>query len=158
MFVSGCTVEDVMGTLGPYIRDHIRRDERFRDGLGVQVVCSVDDVSLQVSTIGCNAGWSERVEFARFTAALWENLHPSVENRSSVDFVACTPREHVIYLNAHSKMDVVTVATMPRLPGLNLANPVLGSGSFLQQGPDGPSANETILPLLQRLHLEGIIL
>ena len=160
LFVSGCTVEDISGTLGPYVRDHIRRDGRFRDGLGVQVASTPDSVSLQVSTVDSNAGWIQGVEFANFTAELRENVHPSVENRLCVDFVACTPREHVVYLNANLKPDAVlrTVATMPKLQELHLVNPVLGGGSFLQLGPGGPSTNETILPSLRRLHLKDVVL
>ena len=157
LFVSDCTAEDISGTLGPYVQDYVRRDGRFRDGLGVQLVSAADSVSLQVGTIGTKAGWVQQVEFARFTAILQDYLHPSVKNKLCVDFVACIPREHVVYLNANMKMDAVSraVAAMPKLQEFHLANPVLGTGPFLQPGRDGSSPSEKILPSLRRLRLEN---
>ena len=158
LFVSGCTVENVLGTLGPHVRDYIWRDGRFRDGLGVQVISAVDGTSLEISTIGNEAGSIQKVVFASFSAILQEDFHPLSENMSCADFVACTPREHVVYFDANLEMDALlrTVTAMPKLQELRLTNPVLGRGPFLQPGPDGPHADEKILPSLRRLHLEGI--
>ena len=142
------------------MQDYIRRDGRFQDGLGVQVVSSVDGISLLVSTIGGKSGWIQRVEFARFTAILREDLQPSVENWLCVDFVARTPREHVAYLNADLSVNALfrTVIAMPKLQELHLVNTVLGIGSFLQPDPHSPSANEKILPSLRHLHLDYVVL
>ena len=160
LLISGCTVEDVLGDLGQYVRDYIRRDGRFRDGLGVRVASSVRDITLQVTTTNKKAGWIQTTTFASFIVTLQEDFHPFSENRTCVDFVACTPREHVVYFDADLKMDAVlwTVAAMPKLQELHLTDLVFGSGSFLQPGPDGPPADEKILPSLRHLHLEHIIL
>ena len=158
LFVSGCTVENVLGTLGPYVQDYIRRDGRFRDGLGVQVISAVDGISLEINAVGNEARSIQKAVFASFSAILQEDFHPLSENMSCVDFVACTPREHVVCFDANLEMDALlrTVTAMPKLQELRLTNPVLGRGPFLQPGPDGPHANEKILPSLRRLHLEDI--
>ena len=157
LFVSGCTVEDVLGTFGPYVRDYVRRDGRFRDGLGLRVDSAVRKISLELSPIGSEAGSIQKAVFATFSAIL---QRPFPENTSCVDFVACIPREHVVYFDTNLKTDALlwTVTAMPKLQELHLTNPILGYGSFLQPGPDGPHANEKNFPPLRRLHLEDVIL
>ena len=71
-----------------------------------------------------------------------------------VDFIAHTPREHVVYLNSDLRTDVLkgTVVAMPKLQELYLFCPRLAD-RFLQTDLDGPLANKKFIPSLRRLHL-----
>ena len=156
--VSRCAVEDVSGTLGPYVRDYIRRDGRFLDGLGILVNSVGDSVSIQASTISTAEGPIQGVTFATFTAILLEALPPSAEDKLCIDFVAHTPGDHVMYFGGDLTMDALrgTVMAMPNIQELRLTSAMLVDG-FLQPVPDGPLANKKLLPSLRRLYLEDTI-
>jgi len=153
-----CAVEDVSGTLGPYVRDYIRRDGRFRDGLGILVNSIGDSISIQASTISNVEGPIEGVTFATFTAMFLGTLPPPTEDRLCIDFVAHTPGEHVLYFGGDLSMDALrgTVAAMPNIRELRLTRVLLTDG-FLQPVADGPLANKKLLPSLRRLYLEDIL-
>ena len=154
-----CTAGDILGTLGPYLRDHLRRDERFRDRLGIFVNSFADSVSIQARTINSVKSPAREATLATFTATLRENLPPPAADKLCIDFVAYTPREHVIYFGGDLSMDAVkeTIPLMPGIQELHLTNALL-SNRFLQPDPDGPLANTKLLPSLRRLHLEDIVL
>ena len=48
--------EDISGILGPYMEAYIRRDGRYRDGLGIRVVFFSNSISIQVSTVSSITG------------------------------------------------------------------------------------------------------
>ena len=154
-----CTVEDVLGTLGPYMQDYIQRDGRFRDGLGIYPTSSINSVSIDVGTIS-GAGWPIRaVTFAKFVALLENELSLAAESKLCIDFIAHIPREHVVYLGGDVGMGTVRgiVAGMPKIQELHLTGALLVDG-FLQPDLDGPLANNKLLPSLRRLRLEDTVL
>ncbi|KAF9646518.1 hypothetical protein BDM02DRAFT_3006216 [Thelephora ganbajun] len=153
-----CTVEDILGTLGPYARDHIQRDGRFEDGLGITVHSSPNFVSIEVSIVNTIEGRTQGVTLAKFGASLWEPLSRHAQLQLCVDFVAHTPGGNVVYFGGNL-MDAVRriVPTMPKIRYLHLIRMSLAD-RFLQPDPDGPLANEKLLPLLQHLYLEGVTL
>ena len=159
LYVSRCTVEDISRTLGPYVRDYTRRDERFRDELAIHAISARDSVLIQASTISGVAEPIRKVGFAKFTATLQGNLHRSEVDKLSIDLVAHTPREHVVYFHGNMGTDAVrkTVAAMPNLQELHLIDPVL-VGGFLQPDWSGPLANKKLLPSLRCLCLENPVL
>lgn len=159
LYIFRCTVEDISGTIGLYVRDYIRRDGRFRDGLAIHVTSSVNFVSIQASTISSVAGSIRKTEFAKFTAVLQGDLSHSEGDRLSIDFVVHTSREHVIYFYGNLGMDAVrkTVTAMPNLQGLHLADPELADG-LLQLDLSRPPANKKLFPSSRRLRLENSIL
>jgi hypothetical protein len=90
---------------------------------------------------------------------LGEYLHPLAEDRLCVDFVACTPTEHVVYFGGALSMDIVKgiASVMPKLQELYLIGVTLSDG-FLQPDPDGSLANTKLLPSLRCQRLERIVL
>ena len=156
--VSLCTVEDVLGTIGPYLRDHLRRDGRFRDGLGILLDSYGFSISIQARTISGDECPAQAVTFVKFTAGLRMKLSASAEDKLCVDLVAYTPREHVVYFGGTLNMEVVRqiAPTMPRIKEVHLFNASLASG-FLQPDPDGPLANTKLFPSLRHIHLNGAV-
>ena len=156
--VFGCTVEDVLGTLGPCLRDHIQRDGRFRDGLGVFVESSCGSITIEASTVK-DVELPQSLKFATFTAFMREDLPPLDEDQMCVDLVAHTPVEHVVYFEGDLGTEAIrrAIPTMPNIRDLVLINPLLQDG-FLQPDPEEPFAGEKFLPSLQRLSLKNVVL
>jgi hypothetical protein len=148
-----CTVEDILGTLGPYVQGYIQRDGRFRDGLGIHVTSYTRLVLVRVTSP------ISKITFAKFTATLQDELPLPVENRLCIDFVAHIPGEYVEYFGGEVSVDVVRgiVATMPKIQKLHLTGALL-AGRFLQPDLDGPRSNEKLLPSLRWLHLKNTAL
>ena len=159
LVVSSCTVEDTLETFGPYLRDYIQRDGKFRDGLGIFAHSLPHSVSVQASTISSGKGPTQKVTFATFTAILRDIFPSAVVDKLCVDFVAYTPREQAVYFGGELSMDIVreSVPAMSKLQELHLTGVVLSEG-FLRPDPGGPLANTKLLPSLRHLHLEDTIL
>ena len=77
LVVSGCTVEDTLGTLGSYMQDYFRRDGRHRDGLGIFVHPIPSSVSVQASTISSVKGSTQKDNFATFPRYSGKGITPS---------------------------------------------------------------------------------
>ena len=159
LVVSGCTVEDTLGTLGSYMQDYFRRDGRHRDGLGIFVHPIPSSVSVQASTISSVKGSTQKVTFATFTALLRERHYSLAIDKLCIDLLAYTPREQVVYFGGDMGMDVVreTVPAMPKIQELHLAGAFLSDG-FLRPDPAGSLADTKLLPSLRHLHLEDTVL
>ena len=149
--LSRCTVRSISGILGPYMRDYFRRDGRSRDQLGIFVKSYDDSISIQASTVSTG----RRVTFAMFRVKLREELPTPAADKLCINFVAYTPREHVVYLGGRLSMDAVRgiAPVMPKIQELHLIFASLSDG-FLQPDPDGPLANTKLFPSLRCLHLE----
>ena len=158
LVVFNCTVEDTLGTLGPYIQEYIQRDGRFRYGLGIHVISHNNTVSIDASAVSSVTGPISKATFATFTAVLQDELPLPAGNKLCIDLVAYVPKERVVYFGGDMTTDVVkgVVATMPTIRELHLTRPSLVS-RFLQPDPDGPLANQKLLPSLQRLRLENAV-
>jgi len=154
LFVSGCTVEDIMVTFGPYVRDYLRRDRRVQDGFGISVDFAGPCVSIQASN-GGGPTWG--AAFATFTAMYQEILPRRAVKKLQVDFVAFAPREQVVRFRGAMRMEILRkiVPTMPGIKELHLTDAVLTYG-FLQPDSDGPLAGAKLLPSLRLLHLEDL--
>ena len=154
--VTDCTVDDAPGILGPYLRNYIRRDGRFREGLGVSVDFFLDTIWIGASTINYVGEVPQRLTFATFAAIMVEDLRPFEEDRMCVDLVAYTPVEHVVYFGGDLSVDAVerAIPMMPKIRDLQLFYPKLQDG-FLQPDPEEPLL-ERKLPSLQRLFLDHV--
>ena len=154
-----CTVEDILGTLGPYMQDYIQRDGRFRDELGIHHTSCFTSISTDVSIISSVTGPIQKVTFATFIAILQNELSPAAESKLCIDFVAHIPGEHVVYFCGGVRADAVgrIVAGMPKIRELHLTG-ALSVYGLLHPGLGGPLANNRLLPSLQRLRLENIML
>ena len=159
--VRHCTVEDIAGTFWPYIRNHIERDGRFRDGLGTFLRSSPNSVSIQASVVKDNEGAARRVTFATFTAVHQGDIPipDHHEGRLCADFLAHIPIEYVVYFGGGINMDAIRriAPAMPNVQELHLTRARLVD-RFLRPDPEGPLAENILLLSLQRLHLENVIL
>ena len=156
--VSSCTVGDISGTLGPYIQHYIRRDGRFRGGLGIHVTSFRDLVSIRASTVSNVTGPIQTVTFARFIAVHEQDLSVSAEEELSINLVAQTPREYVVSFGGDSaELIRRTAAAMPKLQELYLLTPMLRH-TFLRADLGEPLADEKLFPSLRHLHLEDTLL
>ncbi|KAF9779273.1 hypothetical protein BJ322DRAFT_452260 [Thelephora terrestris] len=153
-----CTSGDILGTLGPFVRDHIQRDGRLRDRLGIFVKCFPDSLSIQANAITTTGGQAQRTTFATFTANLRHNPPCRNDVQLCTDFVAYTPAEDIVYFGGDLTMDIVkrVVPTMPNIRELHLIHAQLEYG-FLLQDPRGPLSQKKLLPSLERLYLEEVI-
>ena len=152
-----CTIEEVLGTIGPYLRDYLRRDGRFRDGLGIFVDSDRYSISIQARTISGDEYPVQTITFVKLTAGLRMKLSESAEDKLCIDLVAYTPREHVVYFGGNQNMAAVMeiAPTMPGIKQLYLTGAPLGC-RFLQPDPDGPLANAKLFPSLRHIHLNDI--
>jgi hypothetical protein len=154
------TVGEVSEILGPYVRDHLRRDERSQDQLGIFINSNEAFLSVEVSTVNTANGSTQKVTFATFAAVLLETVPPPVKDKLCIDFVACIPRDRVVCFGGKLNLDAVKgmVPAMPKIRELHLVGAPMLFDGFLQPDPDGPLANTKLLPSLRRLHLEQIVL
>jgi len=159
LVVSDCTIEDTLGTLGPYMQDYLRCDGRLRDGLGIFVRPLTSSVSVQACTISGAKVPTQKVTFATFTAILREGLSSPAMDKLCIDLIACTPREQVLYLGGHLSTAVLreTAPAMPKIQELCLIGAFLSDG-FLRPDPAGSLTGAKLLPSLRHLHMEDTVL
>ena len=119
--VSDCVAEDVPGTIGPYVRDHIQRNGRFQESFGISINSS-NAVSIETSTTN-DSDATQRLTFAAFTAIMQEDEDLPLYNKAQMcaDLVAHIPAEHVVYLESDLDMDSVKRAVLTILRSKNYA-------------------------------------
>jgi len=159
------TVEDISQTLGPYMREHFRRDKRFQGRLGISFSFSPGFADISVGAVGDRLDetlWPEwNSPFVNFTTNLTGPPAPHpVIGKLHVDLMAFTPQERVVCfgvrsrLKAPEELEELFVA-MPNIETLWFYGMTLSRG-FLQPNPDGPHANTKLFPSLRSLHLDSI--
>jgi len=157
---SGATVGDVLSTLGPYVQDYFRRDARFQDTLEASTSSSRGFVAIYF-TVVCRE--TTRLELkspgTSFKVDLANKPPPDVLKQLLVDLIALIPRERVEYFSAEldTKLPEELLFMMPNIKVLHAIGVELSKG-FLQPNPDGPHANTKLLPSLETLYLEDVIL
>ena len=157
---AGCGVADVSEILGSYLRDCIQRDSRFRDGLDIRVTSASPAIFVQAAMASgvadptLSPGY--RPPFLTFGVSLAEDTSQNQFDKLCVDFVAHTPREHVVCLTVDLSPDPVKeiIPTMPNIQELTLRLQIPPEG-FSQPAPDGPFASMKLLPSLRYLHLDN---
>ena len=157
--VSRCTVEDISGPLGLCVGGYIRRDGRYRDGLGFRVTSLGNQISIQASAVSSVTVPVQKVVFAEFIVIL-ERLPPfREEDKLCIKFFAHVPREHVVYFCGNLGTDTLreAVAAMPKIQELHLFGPQVYDG-FLLPDLGGPHAKKKLLPSLRHLHLDEVFL
>ena len=156
--VSHDMVGDDSWVLGPYLRNHIQRDGRFRDGLGIFVDSQARSVSIRASAINDVEGPDEQITFATFTVNRVGDFTFRSEVQLYNNFPAYIPVEHVVYFGGDLAMPFVerAVSTMPNIQELHLINATLAD-KFLQPDLKDPLVRKKLLPSLQRLYLEDLI-
>jgi hypothetical protein len=161
MNLTNCTPEGVSTTFGPYLRDCLLRDGRFRNQLGIYIelypgYAFINAVATRYTESPTLSPMGGSPSLA-FTFTLSDDLTPEALNKLFTDFVAHIPGEHVVSFKAygHSNSMKEALAVMPNIQRLHLVGVSLTNG-FLQPDPCGPHANTKILPSLRYLHLEDM--
>ena len=158
--LSDCTEEDISGTVGPCMRDHILRDGRFQDRLGIFVSASCCSISIHAIVVddanGPTISPTDRCSTLMFYLVLKEDFTPDEIGSIFIDFAAHLPREHVILFkgNMYPNATKEIAAMMPNIQELQLVETQLSDG-FLQPDPTGSTVGTKLLPSLRYLHLES---
>jgi len=156
--VSHCVAADVSQSIGPYLRDHLRRRGRSRNGLGISL-SSDSFITFNVGDAArlrpSNVFSSHMNSFTSIIIGVDQALPGDAMDRLTLDLISYTPREEIVYFRACGSIEVakdLRVQT-PNLKALNLYKVPL-SLVFPMPDPDGSHVHERFPPSLQYLHLE----
>jgi len=155
-----CTPQEVLEVMGPYIRDYLRRDSRFRDRLGIVVSSTLNCISFHATVVGVGCHAPNRLlqhgaPNGRFNVALSQPISHRARRRLYTDVLALLPRESLVSFEANRSVMEELVVAMPNLEVLYLVCPVVSDG-FLLPDPNGPNTHKKLLPSLQRLYLKDV--
>ena len=155
-----CTSEEVVEVIGPYIREYLRRDVRFKDRLRLFVFSTPHCISFHVSVVGIGYHGSNRLPkrappYGMFRAMLSQPIPPDAMRKLRIDFLALLPRESIVEFGTGLAVTEGIVAAMPNLEILHLYRPVVHDG-FLLPEPNGPNAHKKLFPSLRWLHLDYV--
>ena len=155
-----CRSEEISGAIGPCIRDYLRRDARFRGGLGMSVSRNLRSIVFHTSVVGAGYHGPDRLPkrdppYARFAMTLSRRYPSEARKRLCFDILSNTPRENIVYLEINFLLTEETAVAMPNLEFLHLTGLDLSDGLLLPD-PNGPNAGKKLLPSLRRLYLEDI--
>jgi len=152
-----CTPQGVLEVIGPYIRDYLRRDPRFKDRLGMFVSSTPSHIafksSIGVGHDGLNQQPRRGTIYGKFLVLFSQPIHRLAAKRLYTDVLALLSQESITSFEADFSVTEETLVAMPNLKALYLVGPVM-SDRFLLPDPDGPNAHKKLLPSLQLLHLE----
>jgi hypothetical protein len=148
------TVPDVFGTLGPYMRDHFRRDIRFQHKLTVTAFRGYVDIC--VGQVNDRPG-PPSLPSMRFTVSIIAPPPDPLTKKLTVDILAHVPREHVVSLKTECSLEVPeeSFVAMSNIETLRLHDADISDG-FLRPNPDGQHANAKLFPSLRLLHLLNV--
>lgn len=156
----GCRLEVVRQVIGPYIRDRLQGDERFRDRFGIRLTALPLLVEVSLTGVGhqpLNHIPLFSPSYATFSITLHPNTPSGEEEDLGKSIVALLPRELVVHLETNistSPMEELLLP-MPNLEGLHLFSAAV-SKHFLLPDPNGPNARKNLLPSLRSLWLEDV--
>jgi len=155
IMLDNCTPQEVLEDVGPYIRDYLRRDPRFRDRLGMFLRSRTHFFLICASVVGDGHRGLDRLPqngppYGRFSVGLSRMMSHEVVEKLCVDILAFLPQESIVGLDTNLPVTEVIVG-MPNLKALYLTYPV--ASGFLLPDPNGPNAHKK-LPSLRRLYLE----
>jgi len=155
--LSHCAATDIPQTIGPYLRDYLQRRGRSRNGLGLSL-SSGDWIVFTVGDVGqfrLSTSVSTRMSsFISITAGLDQGLPEDASEKLTLDLIAHTPREEIVYFRTCGSIEAVKDlrVQMPNLKGLDLLRvPLLAVFPMLDQY--GSCVHERFPPSLQRLFL-----
>jgi len=159
IMISDCTSQEVREEIGPYIRDHLRRDLRFRDSrLGILLESIIHYISVSASVVGVGHRGPDRQPqdgppCVEFHAELSRMVSHDVGKKLCVDILALLPQESIVDFYTNLPMTEEVAVGMPNLEALHLTHGPVESG-FLLPDPNGRNAHKKLFPSLRRLYLE----
>ena len=153
-----CTPQEFLEVMGPYVRDYLRHDPRFRDRLGLFVSSASNCISFHASVVGVGYHGPNRLPqhgppYGRFKAIFSQNISRDSRERLCIDVLALLPQESIVSLETGISVTEEVFVAMPNLEALHLVGPVMLDG-FLLPDPNGPNAHNKLLPSLRWLYLE----
>ena len=157
--LSHCVVADISQTIGPYLRDYLRRRGRSRNGLGL-FTSSSNCIVFNVGDPGrIRPMVLEAARMASFvTITIRLNQAPGnvrLLQKLTLDLIAYTPREKITYFRTCGSLEALEDlgVQMPNLKTLDLIRVPL-SAAFPMPGQGVSQAHERFPPSLQQLFLE----
>jgi len=147
-------------TIWPYIRDHLRRDSRFKDRLGVFIHSSAHCFSLEARTISVGHHRPGKMHPRNpprvvFEVQISKGLSVEEQEEFFIDTLALVPRESVVCLEANLAVAEAehVLTKMPNIEYLYLADVKMREG-FLLSDPGKTNPHQEFLPSLRWLSLE----
>lgn len=160
----GCTLEAARQVIGSYIRDYFQGDVQSKNKLGIFVSSSYRRISLEVSIMDVWDWHPDQIPkrnhpCATFTISVSQHTHIEEQDGLCIDLFALLPHKRVVYLKTDCSVGLreESLVTMPNIEMLYLSGPVI-SERFLLPDSDGPNACEKLLPSLQCLCLEAVVM
>jgi hypothetical protein len=151
--IDDCTPQEVLAVIGPYIRDYLQRDARFRDRLGMYVSSTSYGISFHASAVGVDRLPQDCPPYAKFMAKFSQLGTYDAAKKLCFDVLTLLPQEGIVSFGTGPSVTEEVAVTMPNLEVLCLLQPVVSDG-FLLPNPNGPNADKKLLPSLRKLYLE----
>jgi hypothetical protein len=153
-----CVVADISQTIGPYLRDYLRRRGRSRNGLGLLLSLSSGTfITVKVGDVGrfhpSSSVSSRMTSFVSIAVGL-EALPEDGLDKLTLDLILHAPREEIVYFQTCRSLEVLKDlrVQMPNLKALDLHRVPLSVFPTLDH--DGSLARGIFPPSLQHLFLE----
>jgi hypothetical protein len=156
LILSFPTADDVLQTLGPFVRHYFQHHHESLDRLWMKTYSRLPHLLVRIETEDTvHIGTPLRTEFEMTP----DETPPGCLQDLCHDFLAFTPRERVYAFETDLPMDRLEdlLVTMPNIEALQLRKVVLSEG-FLQPNPAGPFSKARLLPSLRSLYLEKVSL
>ena len=151
--LEGCSVSDLSQTLGPYLRDLVRRHGRFPGGgLELLASCSSTAFHIQMGDAHKGDGSAEVGRFADVSVVMTTRLEDGEADRLCLELIAHIPLEQVICLQTALPIlySEELCAKMGDLAYLHLPDVDLSTW-FVEPDPCGSYTHEELLPSLERI-------
>jgi len=157
-----CKLAEVYEIIGPYIRDYLQRDPRFKDRLGVFSSSNTNWFSLHACTISVEhhdpgVMPPRNPPHVRLEVDLPGGLSLKEQEGLFIDTLALAPQESVVRLQANLMVAEIehVLVKMPNIEYLHLANITVRS-RFLLPCSGVTIPYQKLLPSLRRLYLEDV--
>jgi len=152
-----CAIVDISQTIGPYLRDYLRRRSRSKSGLGLSVSKSERHITLCAGDTGAidpsPPVWAEVATFVDITMEL-DQIPQDLLETGVLDLIAHTPREEIVLFRSWG--DPVAIqdvsAQLPNLRTLHFG--AMPLPPVFQEPSLG--GNEKLLPSLQHIFVERV--
>ena len=157
--LENCAVEDILQTIGPYLRDYLSNRGRSQNGLGLSLTLSSSDIiKLQISDAG-GVDFSAPVPatvntFMTFTIELYLDHAQDQVDQVILDLIAHAPREEVVYFRVYDEpVAMEDISTQfPNLRGLHFEKTPL-TAAFPKSNFDGDGG---VFPSLEYVLLDWV--
>ena len=159
-----CAAEDIPQTIGPYLRDYVRRRGRSPKGLGISLSshCFISFGAGDVGELHPSTSRSERMAaFLYLNICHQQPLPDDVRDQLALDLIAYIPREEIAYFRTRERLAAVKdlPVRMPNLKALDFqAIPLYPTFSVVLDSPDGSQVEEVIPSTVKHLFLGNLIL